>query len=462
MIIFENFILIFSLVIFGAAVLSNISYTLFTIFSFIEVLKRKHNYTDSMLERTLTEAFFRPISLLVPAYNEETTIINSLQSQLNIDYAEFEVIVVNDGSSDKTMDVLISHFDCVQIDRPISTEIKHQQVKAIYGSLKYQNLIIVDKKNGGKFDAINCGINVSSYPLFAVIDADSLLEPDSLLRAGALFAENNKLVAIGGTVRPINGCTVKNGEVTKVSTPNKFIELLQSIEYLRGFLIGRSAWNVFKSLLIISGAFGVFRKDIVKHVGGFRHTVGEDMDLVIRIHKYCLDNKMEYEILAVPDTICWTQVPDDWSTLGKQRNRWQRGLIDCLIHNRAMILNPKYGTVGLLGLPYFLVVEGIGGVLELVGYIGLIIILTFGLLNTTYILLLTGVMVSWAIAITIFSLFFDSLLYRRYDSIVDLLVLISVSFIENLGYRQFLAYHKFIGSLTFWKGGWGTMVRKKM
>lgn len=462
MIIFETIIILFSLIIFFAAILSNVSYTAFTFFSFFEVLKRKRNYTSSMLERTLTEAFFRPISLLVPAYNEEATIINSLQSQLNINYAEFEIVVVNDGSSDKTMETLINHFECIKIDRPISTEINHQEVKAIYGSLRYHNLIIVDKANGGKFDAINCGINVSSYPLFAVIDADSLLEPDSLLRAGALFAENNKLVAIGGTVRPVNGCTVKNGEVTSVSTPSTFIELMQSAEYLRGFLIGRSAWNIFKSLLIISGAFGVFRKDIVKKIGGFRHTVGEDMDLVIRIHKYCLENKIEYEILSVPDTICWTQVPDDWGTLAKQRNRWQRGLIDCLIYNRKMLFNPKYGTVGMLGLPYFFVVEGLGGIVEFLGYIGLIGILAFGFLNTTYILLLTGVMVVWSISITIFSLFFDSMMYRRYDNISDLMILMAISFVENLGYRQFLAYHKFIGSLTFWKGGWGTMVRKKM
>lgn len=460
--IISNIWVILSAIIFIVAVISNTTYTIFTLFSFFEVMKRKRNYTDSMLERTLNESFYRPISLLVPAYNEEATIISSLTSQLNIDYAEFEIVVINDGSSDRTLYKLIEHFECVSTHRPIHPEIFHQPVNDIYISLLYPNLLIVDKKNGGKFDAINCGINVSSYPLFAVIDADSLLEPDSLLRAGALFAENNKLVAIGGTVRPVNGCVVENGKVLEVKTPNRLIELFQSVEYIRGFLIGRSAWNVFKSLLIISGAFGVFRKDIVKAVGGFRHTVGEDMDLVIRIHKYCIDNKMKYDILSVPDTICWTQVPGDWDSLGKQRNRWQRGLVDCLIYNRKMIFNPKYKAVGLLGLTYFLFVEGIGGFIEFLGYIGLALIAIFGTINLQYILILTLMMVMWSNFITMMSLFFDNLMYRRYDRVRDLIKLIFIGAIENFGYRQFLAYHKFVGSITFWKSGWGAMVRKKL
>lgn len=447
------------LFIFITALLINFTYTFFTIFSLFDLLNRKRNYTDSMLEKTLNSSFYRPISLVVPAYNESATIVSSLTSQLNIDYAEFEIIVVNDGSKDDTIDVLIKHFDLIEIQKPIKLDIKHKKIKRIFLSAKHQNLIVVDKDNGGKFDAINCGINISSYPLFCVVDADSLLEKDSLLRSGALFAEDHTLVAIGGTIRPSNGCLIKNGEVKKVSTPKTFIELVQSVEYLRSFLIGRSAWNVFSSVLIISGAFGVFRKDIVKNIGGYRHTVGEDMDLIIRMHKYCIDTKLPYKILSLPDTICWTQMPNDWVSLSKQRTRWQRGLMDCLIHNKKMIFNPKYRAVGLLGMSYFLIVEAAGSIIEFLGYIFLIYLSIFSVIDMTHTLYLMILMVLWSNYITLNSILFDNLLQKRYASHRDLIKLMIVGGLENFGYRQFLSYYRFVGSLTFFKMEWGEIKR---
>lgn len=438
--------------------LINASYTLFVILSFIDLIKRKRNYTDSMLEKSLNSSFYRPISLIVPAFNESKTIVSSLKSQLNIDYAEYEVIVVNDGSKDETLDVLKENFELFEMHKPIKLDLKHQKIKGIYFSLKYKNLIVIDKENGGKFDAINCGINVSNYPFFCVIDADSLLEPDSLLRAGSMFAEDHTLVAVGGTIRPSNGCVIEHGKIKSIGAPNTFIELVQSIEYIRGFLIGRSAWNMFKSLIIISGAFGIFKKDIVKNIGGYRHTVGEDMDLVIRMHKYCLDKKLPYKILNIPDTICWTQVPNDYTSLGKQRKRWQRGLIDCLVHNREMLFNPKYKTVGLIGLPYFLLVEAIGSIVEFLGYF-ILLFAIFNSLNIYFIVLLTLFMILWTNIISIIAVFFDNLMYRRYKSWIDLFKLIIISFFENLGYRQYISYHRFIGTLTFLKKEWGIIKR---
>lgn len=447
------------LAIFLTAILINTTYTLFSVMSLADILGRKRNMTDSVLEKTLNSSYFRPITLVVPAYNESATIVSSLKSQLNIDYAEFEIIVVNDGSKDNTMEVLINEFELIEIHKPIQIVLKHQEIKKFYISLQYPNLIVIDKGNGGKFDAINCGINASSYPLFCVVDADSLLEKDSLLRAGAMFAEDHTLIAIGGTIRPSNGCTIRHGEVVKVSAPKTFIELVQSVEYMRGFLIGRSAWNLFKSVLIISGAFGVFRKDIVKAIGGYRHTVGEDMDLIIRMHKYCIDKKYPYKILSVPDTICWTQVPNDWGSLAKQRTRWQRGLMDCLLYNRSMILNPKYKTVGLLGMSYFLVVEALGGIIEFLGYLLLIYLLLFSDMNVAHMLYLTLLMFLWTNYITLNAIFFDNLLQRRYNSFFDLFKLMITGVFENFGYRQYLSYHRFIGSFTFHKKQWGVIKR---
>lgn len=447
------------LMVFITAILINTTYTLFTFISFVDLLNRKRSYTDSMLEKTLNGSFYRPISLLVPAYNESATIVSSLKSQLAVDYAEFEIVVVNDGSKDNMMDILIENFDLFEIHKPIKKDLKHKEIKRMFISLIYPNLIVVDKENGGKFDAINCGINISSYPLFCVVDADSLLEKDALLRSGAMFAEDHTLVAIGGTIRPSNGCTVIDGEIKAVKTPKTFIELIQSVEYLRGFLIGRSGWNLFSAVLIISGAFGVFRKDIVKNIGGYRHTVGEDMDLIIRMHKYCIDNKLPYKIISLPDTICWTQMPNDWVSLAKQRTRWQRGLMDCLLHNKSMILNPKYKSVGLIGLTYFVVVEALGGIIEFLGYLLLIYLVFFSGINLIYTLYLTLLMFLWTNYITLNSIFFDNLLQKRYESFTDILKLMITGVFENFGYRQYLSYHRFIGSLTFRTMSWGEIKR---
>jgi cellulose synthase/poly-beta-1,6-N-acetylglucosamine synthase-like glycosyltransferase len=449
----------FELIIFLTAIMINSTYTLFSAMSLLDIMNRKRNFTDSMLEKTLNSSFYRPITLVVPAYNESQTIVSSLHSQLNIDYAEFEIVVVNDGSKDNTMDVLIKEFELIEIHKPIKIDLKHKTIRKTYISLNYHNLIVIDKENGGKFDAINCGINVSSYPLFCVVDADSLLEKDALLRTGAMFAEDHTLVAVGGTIRPSNGCEIKNGLVTKVSSPKSFIELVQSVEYMRGFLIGRSAWNMFESVLIISGAFGVFRKDIVKKIGGYRHTVGEDMDLIIRMHKHCIDTKLPYRILSIPDTICWTQVPNDWTSLAKQRTRWQRGLIDRLLYNKGMILNPKYKSVGLIGLTYFLIVEALGGVIEFLGYLLLLFLILFSSMNIVHTLYLTLLMFLWTNYITLNAIFFDNLLQRRYESFLDLFKLMFTGIFENFGYRQYLAYHRFIGSITFMKMEWGVIKR---
>lgn len=459
---FLFFILITQIIIFIYFILLNSTYTLFTFIAFRDILKRKVHGSHFRITQTLTTSFYRPISMIVPAFNEEGTIVSSIRSQLALHYPEFEIIIVNDGSTDQTAERLISAFEFVEVDKPVKLEVPHQPIRKIYLSLLYPNLILIDKENGGKFDAINCGINVSSFPIFCVVDADSLLEYDSLVRAGSLFSQDKEVIAVGGTVRPLNGCEVINGQVVNIAAPKTAIELFQCVEYARGFLAGRSAWNLFDALLIISGAFGIFRKDIVTKIGGYRQSVGEDMDLIVRMHRYCIDYNISYKILSIPDPICWTQIPHDWVSLLKQRNRWHRGLIDVLWHNKVMLFNPKYKNVGLFAMSYFFFVEALGPTVEMFGYLGIIFFYLVGLVDRDIALLIFLFAFLWGSYISLSSIILDNLLYRRYSRLRDLLKLAVFGFLESFGYRQIITVERFIATFQFWRKGWGKIKRKEI
>jgi cellulose synthase/poly-beta-1,6-N-acetylglucosamine synthase-like glycosyltransferase len=332
----------------------------------------------------------------------------------------------------------------------------------LYISLNYPNLIVIDKENGGKADALNAGINVSQYPIFCCIDADSILDPEALLRASRLFFEDKTVIAVGGIVLPLNGAVVEEGTIKEFKAPKKLIELFQSIEYTRGFLAGRIGWSILKSLLIISGAFGVFRKDMVISIGGYRKTVGEDMDLVVRLHKYCLENKIPYKIAFIPDPICYTQVPTDWTSLLKQRNRWHRGLIDSLLYSKDMFLNPKYKSVGIIGFPYFVFVEALGPIVEFTGYVSFIIFYILDLISKEYAFLFFCLAFLWGMWINIASVFLDNYLYRRYSSLADLIKLLFTGILEFFGYRQLIVTERIIATFQFWRKEWGKPLREKI
>lgn len=439
----------------------NSIYTLLIFSALRDIVRHSYLSTALTARRLLTaESYFKPVSVIVPAYNEEPVISQSIRSLLNLHYPEFEIVVVNDGSLDDTLGRVIDDFNMRESKRPVRLQVPHAPIKRLYLSDDYPNLILVDKENGGKADAINAGINASSYPIFCCIDADSLLEPDAILKSSKLFLEDDELIATGGIVRVLNGCRVKDGSVTEIGMPKSILEAMQVLEYTRAFLSGRTGWNMLKSLLIISGAFGVFRKDMVVAVNGYRKTVGEDMDLVMRLHMHCQENKIPYKILFVPDPVCWTQVPYSIGMLRKQRNRWHRGLIDALLTNRKMILNPKYGRVSLIGTSYFVFVEVIGPIIELFGYLSIPILYWAGLLNIKFLLLLVLVAILWGISINIGAIFLDTYNYRRYKNEKDILYLCLLSVIEFFGYRQLTLYERVKACFTFREKGWGTQERQ--
>lgn len=440
----------------------NSFYTLFTLISLKDIRIHLGTVSTEHILTILSSSYYRPLTIIVPAFNEEKTLVATLHSLLSLRYPEFEVIVVNDGSRDRTLETLVLHFRLVSIDKPIGLQLPHQPLRGKYVSLDYPQLMVIDKENGGKADALNAGINAAQYPLFCSMDADSLLENDALLRAARLFAEDREVVATGGIVRVLNGSRVEDGVVSQVRAPRGILECFQAVEYTKGFLSGRTAWNFFQGLLIISGAFGIFRKDLVLAIGGYRKTVGEDMDLVVRLHRHCRLNRIPYKVVFVPDPVCWTQVPADLKSLLKQRDRWHRGLIDSLWHCRGMFFNPRYGTVGLFAFPYFFLVEAAGPLIEFLGYFGLLILFLLGYVQRDYAILFFLLAVLWGTWINLGSILLDNLIYRRYQGVRDILKLCLFGMLEFFGYRQLIVTVRLLATLFFWRKRWGKPRRQEI
>lgn len=409
---------------------------------------------------TIISNYTKPISIVVPAYNEEETIIDNITSLLDLNYPEFEIIVVNDGSKDNTLKKIIDHFKLRKIDVDINMQINCNKIKNVYGSFIIPNLVVVDKENGGKSDALNAGINVSRYPLFCGIDADCIIEKNALLRIVKPFLKYEETVAVGGIVRIANGCNIKNGKLLEAKLPREAIVRFQIIEYFRAFLTSRIGWDKINALLIISGAFGVFKKSAVVKVGGYSRTIGEDMELTLKIHEYFRKNKIKYKIDFTSDAVCWTQAPSKIKGLKTQRIRWHRGLTDSILRHKKMIFNPKYGTVGLLSMPYFLLVEMLGPVVEIIGYIMLIISILTGTLSNFFIFVFLMAYL-YGILFSLSAILLEQFSYKRYNNIREITKLVIYTFFEQFIYRQITVWWRVKSFFNFKKGSkqWGTIKR---
>lgn len=416
------------------------------------------------LERLKASPFAPPIALIVPAHNEEQTIVESVRSLLALDYPELEVVVVNDGSVDGTLGKLTKSFRLLQTDLLYIQEIPCRPVHGLYMSQEDSRLLVLDKEAGGsKADAVNAGLNVASSPYVCVVDADALLEKDALLRIMAPILTNpRRVVAAGGIVRVINGSRVERGELRQVRLPRKPIEVLQVIEYLRTFLVGREGWAEFNLLLIISGAFGIFRKDLVKRAGGYRHSaIGEDLDLVTRLHRHLHERNEEYHVSFIPDPVCWTEVPSDIRSLGRQRARWQKGLLDVLWDNRRMLFNPRYGRIGWVAVPYQWLFELLAPVIEVLGYATMIAAAAAGILSRDFFLQFLLFGYAFATMISIGAVLQEEITYRRYNDWRDVARLILYCFLEHFPYRQLQMVWRLQGLWQYLRGdvGWGPMRR---
>lgn len=408
--------------------------------------------------------YTKPVSILVPAFNEEAGILDSVRSLLSLNYPQTEIIVINDGSTDSTLEKMLTHFQMVKTNRVVRQDLVTKEVKAIYRSTKISNLILVDKDNGGKADSLNMGINVSRYSHFCAVDGDSILEADSLLKVmRPIIKSNEEVIASGGSVRIANGSEIHLGKIFKVGISKKPLVVMQVIEYLRAFLVGRIGLSHHNMLLIISGAFGAFSKKWVIKAGGYStNTVGEDMELVIRLHRMIKEEKLDKRIEFVSDPVCWTEVPESMKYLRRQRSRWHRGLLESLWKHRRMTLNPRYGPVGMISIPYYWLIELLGPVVELGGYLFIIYSLIYGGIYLEYAILLFLLFVLYGSVFSMIAVLFEGWSLNRYPKIKDLIRLYIYSFFEIFWYRPITIFWRCAGILDciFKKRQWGDMERK--
>ena len=403
------------------------------------------------------------ISLLVPAYNEAATIAGSVRSLLQLQYPEFEIIVVNDGSTDDTLQVLMREFRLVRFPQAYRVAVPVSDVHGVYRSVQHHNLIMIDKANGGKADALNAALNAARHPLFCAVDADSILQRDSLQRIVRPFLEDARVIAAGGTVRVANGCQVSGGFLQRVEIPRSLLARIQVVEYLRAFLFGRLGWSPLNAMLIISGAFGLFRRDAVIAVGGYRRdTIGEDMELVVRLHEHYRLRRRSYRIVYVPSPICWTEVPQSLQVLRSQRIRWQRGLVESLWAHKRLLLHPKSGAVGWVAYPAMLMIEGLGPAIEVLGYALMTLAVCLDLISWQAFAAFMMLAVGLGLMLSASALLLEEISFRLYPSGRHLAALVGAMLLENLGYRQLTAWWRFRG-LLMWlarrKAKWGDMPR---
>ncbi len=416
-----------------------------------------------------TQGLLPSVSIIAPAFNEEANIIESTNSLLNQEYPEFELIVVNDGSRDLTLRTLIDYFNLEKQDRVVPSTLKTRPLRGIYTNKNIPNLIVIDKVNGGKADSLNLGLNIAQKEFFCGIDADSLLEPDALLKAVSVMLDSKtESIASGGNICPVNGCDVELGSIEKIALPSRYIARFQSLEYIRSFMTGRMGWAYVNMLLIISGAFGVFHRERTIETGGYltksgkyhKDTVGEDMELVVRISRSMREKKLPYRVQYAGNANCWTEVPSSFKVLRRQRDRWQRGLIDIVLFHSGMLYNPRYGKLGMLAIPYYFIFELLGPFVEAQGLLLVVLSAALGLLNLPIILALFTATILMGIMVSLSALFisdFDRPMYDRRD----IAKLLSLTIIENFGTRQLISLLRVRAYFSAMRKdrGWGAQVR---
>jgi cellulose synthase/poly-beta-1,6-N-acetylglucosamine synthase-like glycosyltransferase len=448
----------------------NLIYLILLLFSYRHAKRQEKLWKLKNMSLLFKKRILPSVSIIAPAYNEEKTIIESANSLLNLKYPDYELLIVNDGSKDNTLDNLIHYYNLKRVDYLFDYRLKTKPVRGVYMNRSLPKLIVVDKDNGGKADSLNAGINISGKEYFCGIDADSLLEEEALLRLASLtLDEGIETPAMGGNVLPINGCEVEQGQIKKFRIPDNRLARLQTIEYLRAFMAGRMGWAKLNCLLIISGAFGLFRKERVVSVGGYltssgkyeKDTVGEDMELVVRISRLMRELGFRYKIRYAYNANCWTEVPEQIKIMKKQRYRWHKGLIDILTFHAKMIFNPRYGRTGMIAMPYFFFFEMIGPMLEFQGYVMVVLACLFGLLNAEMLLILFVCTILFGIMISLASLVIAERDMRSF-SLKNVLTLVGYAFIENFGPRQFISFWRVGAFFQMFKnpGGWDKAERK--
>lgn len=426
------------------------------------IQKNKHIEDQAILSSSSAPS----ISLLVPMYNEEVNIIDSIRSLLSLQYNNYDVIVINDGSTDDSLRRLIDYFQLIPLEPKTAGLLPTRKILGVYKSRNraFSKLIVIDKLNGGKADALNAGLNVSKSKLVATMDADSIIAPDALLKMVRPFLQNKvRVIATGAIVRIANSCKVEDGSLINVQLSSNLLARFQTLEYLRVFLLSRIAWSKLNGLLIISGAFGLFDKEIAIKAGGYATTtVGEDMELVVRMRRYMQEIRQKYKVFYIPDPLCWTEAPSEIGILGRQRNRWARGTAETLYRHRKVFLNPRYGLMGMLSYPYWFFFEYLVPYIEMIGILYFIGLLIWGTINWTYFLALLALVYAFAVFMSVLALIAEEFSYHKYSRRSDTAKLVLTALLEPVLYHPLILINVLKGylDLLLGKKSWGNMKRK--
>ncbi|MBO1031109.1 glycosyltransferase family 2 protein [Tessaracoccus sp. SD287] len=446
----------------------NVSYGLLVLLGWWEVRRSARRRSVLDLAETATAPVSLGLTVVIPAYNEGLVIEQSVRSTLALDYPDHEVVVVNDGSTDDTLEALTRAFDLVPSARTVDTSGQVQVRGAIRGVYRARDrstpLVVLDTDNSGRSDSVNAGICIAAKDLVVFMDADSVLDHDALLLAVQPFLDDPvRVVATGGSIRAVNGCRVLAGRVTKVGLPTSWLARLQVVEYLRAFSLGRAGWSMIGALMLISGAFGVYRRDVLLTVGGLdADTIGEDFELAMAVHRWYRRSKRDYRMVYVSEPVSWTEVPDTGKVLRKQRARWHRGLWEVLWKYRGMLLNPRYGRIGMIGLPYYWLFELCAPLFEVFGLVVLVAAMATGAVNPVLLLSMLGISLGIGVLVSVAAILLEELSFHRTPTWRSVWLLIVCAFVENFGYRQFTAVWRLEGwwkALRRTKQEWGVMSR---
>jgi biofilm PGA synthesis N-glycosyltransferase PgaC len=457
---------IFTYALLSYAVLLLVIYVSIGFFSIGETRSylRKNSFTDYRILASSPDA--PSISVLAPAHNEGATIIDNVRSLLSLNYINLEVIVINDGSTDDSLEKLIEAYDLYELVYFVNAKIETQPVKAVYKSHNpvYKKLIVVDKLKGGKADALNVGINISKNDYLVSIDVDCVLEQDALLKLSKPFLErtDKRVIATGGVLRIVNSCDIEGGRLVKINLPEEFLPRVQTLEYIRAFLLSRMAWTRLNGLLLISGAFGAFDKEIVIKCGGYNNqTVGEDMEMVVRMRRYMEEKKEPYKVAFIPDPLCWTEAPATYKNLGRQRNRWTRGTIETLYTHRKMFFNPKYHVLGMVSYPYWLFFEFLAPIVEAVGFLAFLLFCFIGQVTWSCFFIMMSIF-SIGVLYSIFAILMEVLTYNQYKQKKDILRLLLVAIAEPIFFHPYVVGSAIKGNFDILRkrNSWGEMTRR--
>ncbi len=451
---FSHSLIVFNILLASYFVAGNGIYTLLMMLSLVSGWLNNRRLAYENLDYFRKSAVTPPVTIIIPAWNEEETIVETVRATLKTDYPALEIIVVDDGSTDATLARLVRAFNLVKMDFIYRPHLRTRRVRDIHQNPQIPQLLVISKERGNKSDALNAGINRCRTPYFCTLDADCVLERDAVLRLmRPILRSPVNTVASGGIVRILNGCEVRDGQVTEVRLPPTRLQRFQVVEYLRTFLFGRTGWDLMRGTMIVSGAFTVFHRETVMEAGGFSvDTVSEDMELIVRLHRWAVDHKREIEMSFTSEPVCWADSPASFRMLARQRRRWQLGLCQTLWRNSTMLFDPKFGAVGLLSYPFHLYVEALGAVVEFLGYLVIPLAYMFdATLPALYVpFLVLGL--AYATFLTVGSLVLEELTHRRYPSFRDFTTLLLYAILENFGYRQLVLYFRFQGVVRFVAG----------